>query len=104
VARPIKALKASTVAGNYAVVVATVDMSASYPTGGEIVSFATLGGRFAKPFFVLPRPIAGYVFEFDHAAMKLKAYQQSAATGALTEVPNATNLSAVKDVRMLVVG
>jgi hypothetical protein len=66
--------------------------SASYPTGGEVWSPGA--GILGSPaFVVLPIPKAGYVFEFDYAAGKLKAYRQTAATGPLVEVPNATDLS-----------
>jgi hypothetical protein len=41
------------------------------------------------------RPAGGYVPAWDKAAGVVRAYQQSAATGALTEVPNTTDLSAV---------
>ena len=69
----------------------TIAMDASYPTNGE--SLSPGGDRGWWKAFVAPS--AGYVPSWDAAAQKLKVYRQSAATGALTEVPNATDLSAV---------
>lgn len=64
-------LKARRKLGNAFMNVCDVAMG-TYPTNGEAISAAKLG--LGAVDFVLPSPAAGYVFEFDHAAMKLKAF------------------------------
>lgn len=78
-----------------------VTMSSSYATGGDTLDFGAtfpaIGGAGAtakQPTFVMPMPSAGYVFEYDAANKKMKAYRQSAATSALTE-PNGVDLHTV---------
>lgn len=74
-----------------------VTLSSSYATNGDTVDFTTLGlvgTRGIAAVFVVPEN-AGYVAWYDRTNKKIKVFQQSAATSALTEVPNATNLSAV---------
>ena len=44
----------------------------AYATGGIPIALGGLGVRVAQ--MVLPAPAAGYIFEFDHANSKLKAY------------------------------
>jgi len=58
--------------GNGYGVVADATMSNSYPTGGESIAPNKLG--LAVLNFVLPSPATGYIFEFDHANNKLKAF------------------------------
>jgi hypothetical protein len=68
-------------------------MSNSYATGGDSITAAQLGiGQIVK-MAVFDAP--GYLMRYNSASGTVQAYQQSAATGALTEVPNTTNLSAV---------
>jgi hypothetical protein len=65
--------------------------SASYPGGGE--AFEPGAGLLGDPnSVVLPIAKAGYVFDFDYAAKKIRAFRQSAATSALTE-PTGVNLA-----------
>lgn len=78
---------------------------ASYPTGGEALTAATLG--FATIDFVLVEPAAGYSFEYDHANSKVIARYgdlNAAGDGPLIQIPDTTDLSAVTGVRALVIG
>jgi len=94
-----------TVFGNKVIAFCNVDFDASYPTGGEALAASTLGMK--KVEFLLAEPKLGYVFEYDYANSKLKAYWadfSATAAGALSEVADTTNLSAVADVRVFAVG
>jgi hypothetical protein len=68
----------------------------SYPTGGWPLSKASLGfaATTDPQFNVQAENAGGYMLEYDHTNSKLKAYRQTAATGALVEVPNTTDVSA----------
>ena len=70
----------------------TVDVALdnSYPTGGYALSSTQLGFSNVRAVFVMSHT-GGYVYEWTGS--KLKAYRQTAATGALAEVPNATSLA-----------
>ena len=78
--------------------------SETYATGGISVAAAKLGLGLA--YVVLPSPAAGYIFEYDHANSKLKAFTpvkaQSAhshvntATTALTSTPTVTPTETTK--------
>lgn len=70
---------------------------ASYPTGGWPAATASLGlSAIADPeLHVNVGSQGGYLLTYDHTNKKILAYRQTAATGALVEVPNATDLSAV---------
>ena len=79
----------------------SVALDSSYPTGGESVEFPF------TPQIVLAEPSAGYIFQYDYTNEKLKAYYadyDAAADGALIEVANAVNLSALDDIRVLAIG
>lgn len=67
----------------------------SYLTNGEPFTAADLGLSMLE--HVQVESSAGYVVNWNRSvtAPTLIAFQQSAATGALTEVPNTTNLSTV---------
>lgn len=66
-------------------------LSSSYATNGDTVDApGDLGWEFA-----LVSAAAGYQLKFDQPTQKLKAFRQTAATGALVEVPNTTDLSTV---------
>lgn len=65
----------------------------SYTTGGTVGVAAKLGFAPEKLLCLIPLSHGGYIWDYDPGTDKLKMYQQSAATGALTEVPNTTNLS-----------
>lgn len=75
-----------------AIVLGTVAMDNSYATGGEALDAPGDRG-YAK--FALAGGGGGYVGQWDKAAQKVMAYRQTAATGALAEVPNTTDLAAV---------
>lgn len=68
----------------------------TYPTGGYPIS---LDG----PILAVIGNLPGYVTRFDAVNAKLLLYRQTAATGALVEVPNATDLSALGASRLVAV-
>lgn len=80
----------------------------SYPTGGQNLDctdhFKEIGSVMVESGF------AGYVIEpvttnYATAQVKLRCWRQTAATGALVEVPNTTDLSAALNaVRVVVTG
>src|SRR5690242_17590658 len=73
-----------------ALVFGTIVMDSSYATGGEAIDApGDLGYHHA-----MAGAAGGYVPYWDRANQKIQAFRQSAATSALTEVPNATDLSA----------
>lgn len=78
----------------------TVDltMSGSYATNGDsLPSDSALGlkNKGLEALILLGGGDTGYMLVVDHTNRKIKAYRQSAATGALQEVPNTTSLSSV---------
>jgi hypothetical protein len=106
--------------GNAVGVVADITLGSSYPTGGEPIEPKSLGLN--AIYGLMAYPSGGYLFEFDHANKKLKAYTpvkaqaahshtentaeeytQNATTAtagavsaaAASEVANATNLNSV---------
>lgn len=83
----------------------TIDFDDSYPTGGESFDPSVYFPR--GLLGVIFEPKGGYVFEYDYTNARVKAmcsnYDQ-AADGALTEVANGTNLSAVTGVRFIAWG
>lgn len=70
--------------GNGFGVVADVTFDDSYPTNGEAIAAAKFGLQSLD--FVLPSPASGYIFEFDHANSKLKAFTPVKAQSAHTHV------------------
>jgi hypothetical protein len=70
----------------------TLLFDSSYPTSGEIID-AT--GDLGYSDFWVTGTSSGYHGSWDPVNQKLLMYQQSAATSALTQVPNTTDLSAV---------
>lgn len=64
--------------GNGYAVTADVTFDSSYPTGGEALTAQQFGLTVID--FVLPSPAAGYIFEFDHANSKLKAFTPTAVS------------------------
>ena len=64
-------------AGLFAVI-ADVTFDNSYPTGGEALTANQFGLNTMS--FVLPSPSAGYIFEFNHTAKKLKAFTPTAVS------------------------
>jgi hypothetical protein len=79
--------------------VGTIAFDSSYPTGGEALD---IGSASEVILHVQAGPKSGYVFEFDYANQKLLAYyadNNNASDGALIQVPDTTDLSAVTGVR-----
>lgn len=85
-----------------------ISFDSSYPTGGESLTAADLGFEDnAANLIVLVPSKSGYVFEYDGANAKIKAYygdNNNASDGPLIEVPNTTDLSAITDVRVIAFG
>lgn len=65
----------------------------AYPAGGTVNVAAALGVAKERLLALIPLSHSGYVWDYDSGVDKLKLYQQSAATGALTEASG--NLSGV---------
>lgn len=83
----------------------TIALDDSYPTGGEAITPADLG--LAQVFALIAFPTAGYVPEWDGTNKKLKMYwadYDAAADGALVEVANTTNLSALAAIPFIALG
>ena len=90
-------------------------LDGAYPTGGT-TGFSALvaaAARAATPpftdsfapadvFGILPLDAGGYVLAYNKTTDALKVYQCAASGNPMTEVPNATNLSAVT-VRVVVI-
>lgn len=85
------------------VTVNTLNLDASYPTGGYALSSSALGIG-ANPDWVAAAPKSGFIFEYDYANQKLLARWSAAAGAAFTEVTNGTNLSTVTGVRVMAMG
>lgn len=98
--------------GGYKAVVKTIAFDNSYPTGGEQLGSAATAAAGAAALglssvlFLQAESTAGYVFEYDYAGKLLAYYADynAGADGALIQVPNATDLSAVTGVRVLAIG
>lgn len=75
-----------------ALVFGSIAMDNSYVTGGEPIDAP---GDLGYHDLAISGATGGYQGSWDKTNQKLLAYQQSAATSALTQVPNATDLSAV---------
>ena len=73
--------------------------AADYPAGGYALSgIPPSSGNvgMTKIYFAIPvGGQGGYVWQWNPATAKMQVFQQSAATSALTEVPAATDLSAL---------
>lgn len=70
----------------------TLAFDSSYPTGGEVVDAV---GDIGYTDLWVTGASSGYLGSWVQSTQALQMYRQSAATSALTEVPNATDLSAV---------
>ena len=72
----------------------TITFDASYPTNGEAITAADVGLSVIRRILCHSR--SGYVVAWNGStsAPKLVAYRQTAASSALVEVPNTTDLSA----------
>ncbi len=83
-------------AGKKRQAVTLITMDASYPTGGEAVTAAQLG--LATVDVAMCTSNTGHVAQYDKANAKIKLYYadyDAVADGALIEVPNTTDVSAV---------
>lgn len=82
----------------------TIDLDSSYPTGGEALD---LSGDFNDLLLVQIEPMAGYIFVYDYDNKKVIAYYadyDAGADGALIEVADTTDLSALTGIRVLARG
>lgn len=98
---PVKALAAS----NLRIITGQIDFDSSYPTGGEAMDLSSYFPVALKAVFIENK--AGYVFAYDYANKKVLAYYadyDAVADGALIQVANTTDLSAVVDVRFMAIG
>jgi hypothetical protein len=78
----------------------SLSMDSLYPSNGEPFTARQFGLARLHQLHVFPSK--GYIFEPDHAALKLKVYWgdwNAVADGPLVEVPNNTDLSAVTAAR-----
>lgn len=73
--------------GHVRIAPATLQLSSSYPAGGEPCSFAQFNRKLASVKIVQAQPKDGYTFEYDYAAEKLRVLQNGA------EVAPGTNLA-----------
>jgi len=80
--------------GNGRGVVADVAMDSSYPTDGEALTPQQFGLTVLN--FVLPSPASGYLFEFDHANSKLKAFTPTSLSMAGTAGTAGANNTVMK--------
>lgn len=82
---------------------ATVTFDSSYATGGEAIAVGDLG--FTRLDFLSVAAGQGYLAVWDGSltAPKILLYRQTAATGALVEVPSTTNVATVS-VKVLAFG
>jgi hypothetical protein len=83
-------------------VTGTISMSNSYTTGGEAINLPLTE---VKGMVIENK--GGYMFEYDRANKKVKAYQfdyAAASAGPAVEVPAATNLSALTGIAFLAWG
>lgn len=83
-------------------VTGTIDFDSSYPTGGEAISLPL---NEVKGMLIENK--AGYVFQYDRTNKKILAYYadyDAVADGALIQVPDTTNLSALTGVAFLAWG
>ena len=95
----------SGVAGNQRQHRVTSDFDASYPTGGEPLTPGDLGLRVVNRLEASPK--SGFIFEYDKTNEKLLAYYadyDAVADGALIQVADTTDLSAVTGVEIMAWG
>jgi len=92
-------------AGNKNIAICDVDFDSSYPTGGE--SFAPSLFGWDSFDIVMAMPRLGYVFDYDYSGELLLAYwadNDAGADGALVEVTDQEDISAIVDAKVLVIG
>lgn len=86
----------TTKAGKKRMVATEVTLDSSYPTGGEAITAAQLG--LSRVDAVMCSTNTGHVAQYDKTNAKIKMYYadyDAVADGALIQVPNTTDLSAV---------
>lgn len=91
--------------GSRAMTHGTIDFDSSYPTNGEVLLANTL--KMASVDMIIVTSKNGYVFEYDYANEKVKAYYadyDAVADGALIEVANEVDLASLTGVRFMVFG
>jgi len=91
--------------GDLRLVTGTVAFDSSYPTGGESITAAAFGLGVVD--FLIANASGGYVFFWDSANSKLIAYYadyNAAGDGALIQVPDTTDLSALTAIPVLAIG
>jgi hypothetical protein len=83
------------VPGSRKEVYGTITFDSSYATGGEAVTLAQLGVN--RLDWLMVNAGAGYLPVWDGSTTtpKVLLYRQTAATGALVEVPSTTDVSTV---------
>ncbi len=85
----------------------TLAFDSSYPTGGEALPAGNLKFGLQKVDFVNITNSSGYSFQYDYTNDKILAYygdNNNASDGAQIQVPDTTDLSALNNVRVFVVG
>lgn len=96
--------------GYYYRTVYTVAWDSSYPTGGESLTPGDCGlvsSISDGEYWIEAWPSKGYVPEYDKANKKMKLYWANypgAAAGALVEVTNATDVSAITGMLLVAYG
>jgi len=82
------------VAGNRKTVIGVITLDSSYATGGEAVTLTQLG--LTRLDWLELNAGIGYLPTWDGSlsSPKILVYRQTAATGALVEVPSTTDMSA----------
>jgi hypothetical protein len=89
--------------GNSRIVIGSFAFDSSYPTNGE----ACDPGLGTVNLAICDSCVSGYVFQYDYANKKIKAFYadyDAVADGALIEVADTTDLSALTSVRMIFIG
>lgn len=83
------------VPGNRKTTIAQVTFDSSYATGGEAITVSSLG--LDRLDYLLVDAGAGYLARWDGSKTtpKILLYRQTAATGALAEVPSTTDVSTI---------
>jgi len=91
------------VPGNRKMTTATVTFDSSYATGGEAITVTDLG--LVRLDYLVVDAGAGYLAQWDGSltSPKILLYRQTAATGALVQVPSTTDVSAIS-VKVLAFG
>ena len=83
--------------GNAYAITADITFDSSYPTGGEALAATTLGLNGID--IMLCETASGYMFQYDYANSKLKAfYPRAALTGSLAVADTAATLTDDTDV------